>query len=248
MIDLDGLEKENINDQIDNTLDNTPATSEETGKSLTLDNTELNSLGSENSTTTDDYYNKYKLPESATISINDISKGSNIKIPENYETRINPNDPRYTQIYLNGYWYDINVLPNSIVLDNGVVPTEKIEPTEELDSEELNKKGDAAKYDKGKLQITLMPTEIIRAVTEVRMFGAKKYKPANWINVSKRRYKDALLRHILEYIDNEDAVDSESGLPALWHAACNIAFLIDMHRKDWDKRKEQIEKNFSDMN
>lgn len=245
MVDFNSFEKENINNQIDNILDDTPATSEETGKSLTLDNIEISSTSSENSAT-DDYYNKYKLSESATINTNNETTGSDIRIPENYETRVNPNDPRYTQMYINGYWYDINVLPNSIVLDNGTVSTEKTELIKH-DSEELNKKGDAAKYDKGKLQITLMPTEIIRAITEVRMFGAKKYKPANWINVSKRRYKDALLRHILEYIDNEDAVDSESGLPALWHAACNIAFLIDMHRKDWDKRKEQIEKNFADM-
>ena len=246
MVVLDGFEKENINNQIDNTLDDTPATSEETGKSLTLDNTEISSTSNKNSVT-ENYYNKYKLPESATISINNETSRSDIRIPENYETRVNPNDPRYTQIYVNGYWYNMNILPDSIILDNGTVPTEKTEFIKH-DLEGLNEKGDAAKYDKGKLQITLIPTEIIRAITEVRMFGAKKYKPANWINVSKRRYKDALLRHILEYIDNEDAVDSESGLPALWHAACNIAFLIDMHRKDWDKRKEQIEKNFSDMN
>ena len=228
MVILDGFEKENINNQTDNTLDDTPATSEETGKSLTLDNTEISSTSNKNSVT-NDYYNKYKLPESATISINNETSRSDIRIPENYETRVNPNDPRYTQIYVNGYWYNMNILPDSIILDNGTVPTEKTEFIKH-DPEELNKKGDAAKYDKGKLQITLIPTEIIRAITEVRMFGAKKYKPANWVEISKRRYKDALLRHILEYIDNEDAVDSESGLPALWHAACNIAFLIDMHR------------------
>lgn len=179
--------------------------------------------------TTDDYYNKYKLPSFATINT-----GEEIKTPNDYDTRANPDNPAYTQMYVNGHWYDINISPNSIILTDQEV-------------EALKTDKDAAKYDKGKLQITLMPTEIIRAITEVRMFGAKKYKPANWINVSKRRYKDALLRHILEYIDNEDAVDSESGLPALWHAACNIAFLIDMHRKDWDKRKEQITKNFADM-
>ena len=50
MVVLDSFEKENINDRIDNTLDDTPATSEETGKSLTLDNAELNSLSSKNST------------------------------------------------------------------------------------------------------------------------------------------------------------------------------------------------------
>ena len=145
------------------------------------------------------------------------------------------------QIYMNGKWNNTNLLINDSVKNIFDENIQILSKTEE------NSSKDAAKYDKGKLQITLIPTEIIRAITEVRMFGAKKYKPANWVEISKRRYKDALLRHILEYIDNEDAVDSESGLPALWHAACNIAFLIDMHRKDWDKRKEQITKNFADM-
>ena len=92
MVVLDSFEKENINNQIDNTLDDTPATSEETGKSLTLDNAELNSLSSKNLTADDYYNNKYKLPESATISINNETSKSDIRIPENYETRVNPND------------------------------------------------------------------------------------------------------------------------------------------------------------
>lgn len=105
-----------------------------------------------------------------------------------------------------------------------------------------------AKADTGKLQISLVPTEIIRAIARVRMYGNEKYhSPSNWTKVEARRYKDALMRHILEYLDDENAVDSESGLYALEHAACNIAFLIEMHRKDWDSRKEQIVKGFSDI-
>ena len=105
-----------------------------------------------------------------------------------------------------------------------------------------------AKSDTGKLQISLVPTEIIRAIARVRMYGNEKYhSPSNWTKVEARRYKDALMRHILEYLDDENAVDSESGLYALEHAACNIAFLIEMHRKDWDSRKEQIVKGFSDI-
>lgn len=89
----------------------------------------------------------------------------------------------------------------------------------------------SAKADDGKLQLSLVPTEGIRAVARVRMFGTKKYgDPDNWKQVEKQRYKDALLRHVLEYMDNEDAVDEESGLLALEHLLCNGFFLMEMRR------------------
>lgn len=87
----------------------------------------------------------------------------------------------------------------------------------------------SAKADAGKLQITLVPTQIIRDIAEVRMYGNKKYGSAdNWKQVEPVRYRDALMRHLLAYIDDPEGVDAESGLPHLWHAACNIAFLCEM--------------------
>lgn len=86
-----------------------------------------------------------------------------------------------------------------------------------------------AKADAGKLQITLVPRQIIRDIAEVRMYGNKKYgDPENWRSVSPERYRDALMRHLLAYLDDPDSADDESGLPHLWHAACNIAFLCEM--------------------
>ena len=86
-----------------------------------------------------------------------------------------------------------------------------------------------AKADAGKLRISLVPTGIIREIARVRMYGTKKYgDPENWKKVEKERYKDALLRHILAYIDDPDGVDEESGLPHLSHVACNVAFLIEL--------------------
>ena len=38
---------------------------------------------------------------------------------------------------------------------------------------------------------------------------------------------DALLRHLLLYLDDPLALDEESGLPHLEHAACNLAFLLE---------------------
>ena len=86
-----------------------------------------------------------------------------------------------------------------------------------------------AKQDAGKLQITLVPTQIIRDIAEVRMYGNKKYGSSdNWKNVEPVRYRDALMRHLLAYIDDPKSIDAESGLPHLWHAACNMAFLCEM--------------------
>lgn len=96
-----------------------------------------------------------------------------------------------------------------------------------------------AKADNGKLAISLVPTQIIRDVAEVRMYGNKKYNTTyNWILVDKERYKDAMLRHILAFLDDEDSVDEESGIPHYKHIATNIAFICEMKRKDWKERRQ----------
>ena len=87
-----------------------------------------------------------------------------------------------------------------------------------------------AKADKGKLQLTLVPRQIIREIAKVRMYGTQKYKdPDNWKRVEVERYRDAAFRHFLSYLDDPTSVDKESGLPHLSHLACNIAFLCEMN-------------------
>lgn len=83
-----------------------------------------------------------------------------------------------------------------------------------------------AKADAGKPRPTLCPPELIWAVTNVREHGTKKYHdPDNWKRVEPQRYRDAAYRHWLSYIAGDEK-DKESGLPHLWHCACNLAFLI----------------------
>lgn len=85
-----------------------------------------------------------------------------------------------------------------------------------------------AKADAGKPRPTLVPVSLIRAVTAIREYGCAKYHdPDNWRKVEPQRYRDALYRHWLAYIDGEER-DEESGMPHLWHVACNVAFLIEM--------------------
>lgn len=90
-----------------------------------------------------------------------------------------------------------------------------------------------AKADAGKVQLTLCPTEIIKAIARVRMYGTAKYGDRdNWQMVEAQRYRDAAFRHWLAYLADPCGVDEESGLPHLWHLACNIAFLIELGEGD----------------
>lgn len=92
------------------------------------------------------------------------------------------------------------------------------------------------KDDKDKPRPSLVPPKIIWAITEVREFGCKKYKdPNNWRTVDMQRYWDAFLRHALKAWLDPYAVDPESGLPHLWHAACNLAFIIELM---WGDKKD----------
>lgn len=86
-----------------------------------------------------------------------------------------------------------------------------------------------AKADVGKLEIDMVPTQIIRDIAEVRMYGNRKYHdPQNWKTVELRRYINAMLRHTLAFVDDPYGVDSESGIPHYKHAECNWAFISEM--------------------
>lgn len=88
------------------------------------------------------------------------------------------------------------------------------------------------KADAGKPRLTLVPMQFVWDAAEVREFGTAKYgPPENWTKVEIQRYREALLRHVLSYIDDPDARDNESGLYALSHVACNVAFLCDLEHK-----------------
>lgn len=88
-------------------------------------------------------------------------------------------------------------------------------------------KDQSAKADKGKLELSLVNPQLVKAVAEVRMYGTEKYGDSeNWRKVEPKRYVDALYRHLLAYIEGNE-VDEESGLSHLAHMACNLSFLLD---------------------
>ena len=84
------------------------------------------------------------------------------------------------------------------------------------------------KFDGGKLQYGLLPPLALKATVEVLTIGAEKYEPDNWKHVpdSKRRYFDAMQRHIWEWKEG-DQNDPETGKNHLAHAMCCLMFLYE---------------------
>lgn len=86
-----------------------------------------------------------------------------------------------------------------------------------------------AKSDDGKLQLSAVPPALITAVARVRQYGNAKYAdPQNWRRVPPEKFHEALLRHIVAMWEDPWAVDPESGLMHIEHAACNLAFLLGL--------------------
>jgi hypothetical protein len=87
------------------------------------------------------------------------------------------------------------------------------------------------KADGGKVRPCLVPPSLILAVAKIREYGCQKYNdPENWRLVDAERYRNALYRHWMAYLDGEQ-YDAESKMSHLWHIACNVAFLIEMEEK-----------------
>ena len=91
---------------------------------------------------------------------------------------------------------------------------------------------DNLKFDSEKPRLELVPPAIIEAVGAVRTYGVKKYGDTDsWAKVNPERYRGALMRHLCAYLRNPDGTDEESGLPHLWHLACNVAFLCELEAR-----------------
>lgn len=102
-----------------------------------------------------------------------------------------------------------------------------------------------AKQDYGKAKLTLVPRRILWDIAAIREYGNNKYPeggPDNWKAVEANRYRDAAFRHFLGYLDDPLSIDTESGLPHLWHLACNIAFLCEMEDMYLSKNPEVVER------
>ena len=88
----------------------------------------------------------------------------------------------------------------------------------------------------GKLNLSLVPPEIMNAVAHIREYGCKKYaSPDNWKDVPPEKFNQAMQRHVLACWNDWTAIDEESGMPHIWHIACNVAFLCQMMEDGYGK-------------
>lgn len=88
------------------------------------------------------------------------------------------------------------------------------------------------KYDEGKLLWHLLPLWATRAVIQVLMHGAAKYREWNWAEGGDySRLYNAAMRHLTAWWDGED-LDPDSGLNHLGHAACCVLFLLELQLRD----------------
>lgn len=96
-----------------------------------------------------------------------------------------------------------------------------------------------AKDSEGKLELSLVPPQIIRDIAEVRMYGNRKYEDSNnWKSVEIEKFVDAFFRHWLLFIEEPDGIDEESGIKHYKHCACNMAFISAL-MKEKEKNNEQ---------
>lgn len=87
------------------------------------------------------------------------------------------------------------------------------------------------KFDGDKTRYDLVPPVFNKAVADVLTYGAKKYKPRNYLECTDpSRFVAALYRHLEAYRSGE-VIDEDSGHSHLGHAATNIAMLMDLEAK-----------------
>lgn len=82
----------------------------------------------------------------------------------------------------------------------------------------------------GKLVLSRVPASLDRAVAQVRGYGVTKYGDnQNWRKAPRQEYAEAFYRHANAMREHGiDAINEESGLPHLWHALCDGAFIVDL--------------------
>lgn len=96
----------------------------------------------------------------------------------------------------------------------------------------------ARRYNKGKVDYTMIPLDALEVEARVWMLGEEKYGPNNWTKLwdedTPRVAMGSALRHIFAYLSGED-LDPESGVHHLAHVRCNAAMGIRYYN---NKKKE----------
>jgi hypothetical protein len=92
-------------------------------------------------------------------------------------------------------------------------------------SGEIDGKGVKGVMTSPKCPLELIPPIFTEGVAEVLLHGAKKYAPNNWLRgMSFETVLGGMSRH-LSAIRRGEEIDSESGLPHLFHLGCGTMFM-----------------------
>lgn len=78
----------------------------------------------------------------------------------------------------------------------------------------------------------LLPAFALLAAGRVQAYGWHKHGDCTWKNEGTEQAKPethlaSAMRHLLEHLEDPEAVEEGSRLPVLWHALCQIAIAID---------------------
>ena len=94
---------------------------------------------------------------------------------------------------------------------------------------------DGKKFDEGKPKLSFVARSLLVAIAYIMEPGAVKYGRDNWRGgMNWSRHYDALLRHLTAWWEGENH-DIESKKSHLWHAACELMFLIEYETKELGK-------------
>ncbi len=89
------------------------------------------------------------------------------------------------------------------------------------------------KADSGKTDYTLLSVPFLEKMAEVRMFGVVRYKERDsWKKVEPERFKQALMRHCMEYINGKEINLEDGGVSVLAQIAVNAQFLYDLSKEE----------------
>lgn len=100
-----------------------------------------------------------------------------------------------------------------------------IDKTNAIGNVNSKEKGSGARYNNGKADLSLIPLWTLEDEAKVWMYGKNKYAAWNWAKGMDWSVPLACaLRHLSSWQRGEE-IDSESGLPHLAHAMCNLRML-----------------------
>lgn len=112
-------------------------------------------------------------------------------------------------------------------LDGKITLSETIEQTMTAIMREEKKMSEGGRKESdGKPPMDLIPPIVLTALAEILAFGAQKYEPYNWAKgLPWSKVYAAMQRHLNSWWSGE-RYDKETNKSHLWHALCDLAFLI----------------------